>query len=122
MRFRSAVVAVCVAALALGACGGGGGSSSAFCSKARAAEKKFKNASADQLDEVQSVLESLAKSAPSEIKGDMQTIVEFNKKLGSGDMTGELDPKYEQASDKLNKYLEEECGIKLSDGSPDTNG
>jgi len=115
-RVSGAVAVVCISALALGACGGGGGgSSSAFCSKAK--DLKALDEETDQ-KKVLEEAKKAASSAPSEIKDDMKTLVDGLEKLIDGDFSAATDPKFETASDNVEKYAKDKCGIDLggSDG------
>lgn len=98
---------------------GSSGSKASFCSNAKKyTAKDFKSADSK---EFLSAMDTLKSSAPSEIKGDMTYIADWSKKMQSIDtsnpqsaadaMKGMDEKKLQAASDKIDKYLKDKCGI-----------
>jgi hypothetical protein len=104
--------------LGLAACGGGGSSSaSSFCDRVKNDGKDFNPSSAASgLAE----LKKIQSEAPSEIKGDLKTLVDY---ISSADSSHPKVPsaseiaKLTQASDNLTKYAQDKCHVNLSGGS-----
>jgi hypothetical protein len=118
--------------------GGGGGSKASFCDTT----KKFKddaqlnNAFDDpsKIDKVVAAFDQLTKSAPSEIKADMNTLNDAIKKIGAAVKQAGNDPskafgailaagasldqaKFTQAQKNVEKFAKDKCGIDLSSSS-----
>lgn len=141
-------VGVVVFGGALAACGGGGGgggSQQAFCDALKKDVTAFSDLSDNSdLDNSQSLsvittaFDELEKKAPSEIKGDMQTLTkalkalsdaeddfsaaqssaDFNKLSDLEQSFSDQNKGFEKASANVEKYAKEKCGIDLnSDGS-----
>ncbi len=118
MKVRLAVpVAVLCAALAFGACGSSGSSASSFCNKGKDLQKQFGDnpdfTNKDTAKQAEAAFKSLADSAPSEIKADMQTMSNALNKIVAGDTAAlQADAtKIETASNNITKYLKDKCGI-----------
>jgi hypothetical protein len=100
----------------------GGGSESAFCDKV----KSYDDKSSDDLSVKDTIkaLKDLKASAPSEIKDDLQTVIDFTERLANVDTNdpaalasayGNIDTdKLSSASNNLDQYVEKNCGITLS--------
>jgi hypothetical protein len=128
----------------LAACGGGGGASKgSFCDAVKDAKKKgdtideaFTSGDPKKLDAVNAVVQNLASKAPSEIKDDAKQVADVFKKLidatksAGGDQTKlqeayeKLQPdldKVEAASNRLEDYSKQECGVSLNSDTGDTS-
>jgi hypothetical protein len=117
---------------------GGGGSTASFCDTV----KKFKddaqleNAFSDptKLDKIATAFDQLTKSAPSEIKTDMNTLNDAIKKIVAAVKAAGSDPskafgailaasasfdqaKVTQASNNVDKFAKDKCGVDLSSSS-----
>lgn len=96
-----------------------GGSNASFCTNA----KKYTGKTLDDpsTKEFSAAMEDLRSSAPSEIKSEMNYVADWAKKLQDIDptdpkaaanaMKGFDEKKMTAASDKLDKYLKDKCGI-----------
>ena len=142
MRKLAGIMIMAALAAGLGACGGGGSgsSTSAFCKKAKELnnDKSLSNIGNSQdpkqlqadLDKAEKAVDDLKGKAPSEIKADMTKISDgihqfaAELKRVNGDFT-KIDPaKFEQlnsqdfqaASDRVDKFAQDKCGIKLNNG------
>ena len=118
--------------------GGGGGSTASFCDTA----KKFKddadlnNAFDDptKIDKALAAFDQLTKSAPSEIKNDMNTLNDAIKKIGAAVKAAGNDPskafgailaasasldqnKLTAAQQNIEKFSKDKCGIDFSSSS-----
>jgi hypothetical protein len=123
------------AAFALTRDSGGGGSVAAFCSKAKtfqgdtSLDKAFNDPT--KIDSAVAKFDELAKAAPSEIKKDMNTLVDAVKKIAAAVKAAGNDPskqfgavfgalaqvdqkKLEQASANVEKFGKEKCGTDFS--------
>lgn len=137
------IVLIVAIATGLGACGGGGsssGSQSAFCKKAKELnnDKALSSIGNSQdpkqiqadLAKAEKAVDDLKSKAPSEIKADMTKISDGIHQFATeiqrvnGDFT-KIDPaKFEQvnsqdfqaASDRVDKFAQDKCGIKLNNG------
>jgi hypothetical protein len=121
---------------------GGGGSTASFCDTV----KKFKddaqldNAFSDptKLDKIATAFDQLTKSAPSEIKTDMNTLNDAIKKIVAAVKAAGNDPskafgailaasasfdqaKVTQASNNVDKFAKDKCGVDLSSSSSDAS-
>ncbi len=109
------------------ACSSSSGSASSFCDTLKKSESSIKDADLDNKDAAKKAVEAmkqLEKNAPSEIKGDMQTIrtaMEALAKVDSSDpssaakaMEGIDMEKMQKAGDNLQKYAKDKCGIDMS--------
>lgn len=102
---------------ACGGGGGGGGSTSAFCD-----EVKKQNAASDQSPEQQAAaLDKLVSIAPSEIKGDMNTLKDFDSLASAAasdsDKQSELSAKESditKAVGNITKFVKDKCGVDLN--------
>ncbi len=142
MRRLVGLMIVAALATGLGACGskGSGSSTSAFCSKAKELnnDKALNNIGNSQdpkqiqadLDKAEKAVDDLKAKAPSEIKADMTKISDgihqfaAELKRVNGDFT-KLDPskvdqinspQFQTASDNVDKFAQDKCGIKLNNG------
>lgn len=106
--------------LALVACGGGGDSAEGFCSRAEAVIDTIDTDEVVVADQI----EELADGAPEEIAADLLLIAEFTRQVEAF-MAGEevVDPidesTVEAASDRVETYLVEECGLDPSEDGSD---
>lgn len=97
------------------ACSSGGGSSSAFCDAAKKADASDVDPSDGKA--FADLMEDLEKNAPSDIKGDVSTLADALKSMQEDptklpdDATQE---KLQKASDNIQKYIEDKCGISAS--------
>jgi hypothetical protein len=114
---------VCAAALAMVACGGGGSSTSSFCNAAKSLRTKYgENPGADILGDRTKAQQALndfkqvASKAPSEIKSDVNTLVDAFQQAVNQDLAGlqQNEVKYSAASDHLTAFLRDKCGINTS--------
>ena len=120
MTTRPAVLLIALLiALASGltACGGGGGggsSASSFCSLVKGDAKKFaaSSSAADSL----SAFEKIESKAPSAIKSDMKTLVNFVKSTASQALAGARRP--HEARDRVEErratYVKDKCKFDLN--------
>jgi hypothetical protein len=123
------------AAFALTRSSGGGGSVAAFCDKAKAFQKDTSLDKAfndpTKIDAAVAKFDELAKSAPSEIKADMTTLIDAIKKIAAAVKAAGNDPskqfgavfgalaqldqkKLEQAGKNIEKFGKEKCGADFS--------
>lgn len=130
IRFRSAVGGALTASLALTgvACssGGGAGDLEAFCEQARSLDEL---ADDDDFEAGMAAFDELVDEAPSDIKAEVEkfrTLLERMEGLEGADeddpgamaeaMGLIFDPELMEAGEKLEAYLEEECGIEPEEG------
>jgi hypothetical protein len=140
------LVGVVVFGGALVACSGGssGGSQQAFCDTLKKDVNAFSDLSnqsdltdSQSLSIAQAAFDDLANKAPSEIKGDMQTVSkavksafssasEFSSAAQAGDSSklSDLDRQFsdqnkgiDQAEKNVEKYAKDKCGVDLSSSS-----
>jgi hypothetical protein len=145
MRKIAAIVVGFGMVVSMAACGGGSGSStSSFCKKAKElnSDKSLSSIGNSQdpkqiqadLDKATKAVDDLKSKAPSEIQADMNKVADgihqfaAELKRVNGDFT-KIDPsKFEQlnsqdfqsASDRVDKFAQDKCGISLNDSSSTT--
>jgi len=134
-------IAVFGGALVVCSSSGGGGSQQAFCDALKKDQSAFSDLSnqsdltdAQSLSAINSALDDLANKAPSEIKGDMQTVAkaarssfsalsEFSSAAKGGDLSklSDLEKQFsdqnkglDQAEKNVEKYAKDKCGVDIS--------
>jgi hypothetical protein len=137
------VVGIAVFGGALVACssGGGGGSQQAFCDALKKDQSAFSDLSnqsdltdAQSLSAINNALGDLVNKAPSEIKGDMQTVAnaakssfsalsEFSSAAKGGDLSklSDLEKQFsdqnkglDAAEQNVEKYAKDKCGVDIT--------
>lgn len=90
------------------------GSTASFCKNAKTADAK--NFSPTDGKKFNDMLDKLESSAPSEIKGDIKTLADAMTTLQKDpSKVKDLDQaKLKKASDNIEKYLKDKCGIQTS--------
>jgi hypothetical protein len=113
--------AVLLIALGLGvsACGGGGGgggaSAASFCSLIKGDAKKFANVGTDA--QAFSAFQKIEKAAPSDIKPDMKTLVDFVTSVSTKHLPSADDlTKIESATKNIEAYVKDKCKFDLTKG------
>ncbi len=143
---RILAVLFAIAMLASACSGGDGlasktadGDSGDWCGRAIAIDERMENLEfTDELESIRQardVLQSMLSDAPNEIKGDvaitlegMDLMVDIIEDAGGDIFDADLsvleelaDAKYEDASNNIDKYLEETCGLDLSEFDVEVN-
>jgi outer membrane murein-binding lipoprotein Lpp len=121
MKRALALTAVLMSIALTSACSSGGGSASvdSFCTQAKAADSTFSSLGSTASDSEQGIklFEDLANKAPSEIKNDMNTILNALKSptsTPSSSQTADLNA----ASERLAQFFNDKCHLNL--GSADS--
>lgn len=113
-RTIGSLALVCTLLFAGAGCGSSG-SKASFCDKAKAADKS--NVDPSDGKAFAALLTDLQASAPSEIKGDLKTLNDFvansQKNAGQAPTKAEQE-KAQKASEDIQTYLKDECGIETS--------
>ena len=120
-RSISALVTALLLLVGLAACGGGGGkSASSFCDLVKASQSKFESADfgdSASFSSYTAALAELVAAAPSEIKGDLQTVA--NAVAGAQKGTVPDQAKVTAAITHLDDYAKNTCHVDLQGTSTD---
>ena len=106
---------------------GGGGSTASFCEKVKQAQLDEEVDVFDpaKVDAQLATVEDLAKSAPSEIKADMDVVVEASRKFRDAVKANKLEElqvdeqRFATATQNIEKFAKDKCGVDLNSGSSD---
>jgi hypothetical protein len=103
--------------LGLAACGGGGGGSVAsFCNEVRSDKSTLGNSSNSAAGEA--ALKDVEKKAPSAIKPDIKTIVDFIDSASATKQPSAADlAKVETAGKNITSYVKDKCKVDLDTGT-----
>ena len=127
---KTLATATVVGALALSGAACSSSSSASWCDKVKKVANDTSNDSIDVTDsdafakaqkDAEEKLNDIAKGAPSEISGDMKKLTEGYQKamaaMASNDssaLEGIDEDELEAASDRVDKFVKEKCGVELS--------
>ena len=116
MRNRiPALVAAGALVLGAAACGGGGSkSASAWCKDAKNLKPPQSYTSTQDVQATVDNVNKLAKTAPSEIKNDMQTFADALQRASKGDNSANNDPKVSAAAAHVSQYVRDKCGVQTT--------
>lgn len=106
-RTLAALASAGLLTVGLTACGGGG-EAEAFCERG---EELGSSLDTSDPEAAMGLLEDLRDEAPSEIQGDMDTLVEAMDALQAGDLEGLDQEAVTEASENLEAYVTENCDV-----------
>lgn len=116
LRRLVGLAAVPALLLTAAACGGdddSAGSSGSFCEKAKQLDEEFADSGADESPDINAALAAFGElDPPAEIADEWETMLGVIEGGEAFDPTdSEAMAEFEAASEKVNTYMEEECGL-----------
>jgi hypothetical protein len=109
-----ALVTVLAAGL-LAACGGGGGGSVAgYCKLVRDVDTQYANSDDIDMQTALDIFEKVANKAPSEIRSDLQYLLETSSKAINNPLSvANEGDKFDKASEHVQTYTQEKCDVDM---------